>query len=101
MTTLDDAVAAHMAHGAGACADPLTDSLATQLQPHQPPAKRQGWEDEVIAPRIPWAFYGLVVVSTVLVCALVSGCGGGREAHDDPTRTTQPVDCKATPELCK
>ena len=100
MTTLDDAILAHLTHGAGACADPLTDSLLDQLLPTQQPKLREGWQTEVIDPPIPWAFYGLVVACTVAVCSLLSGCGGGGE-DEAPTATTQPVDCKARPELCK
>lgn len=33
-----------------------------------------------------------------LLCAL-SGCGGGDEEEDQ--KDTQPVDCKAQPELCR
>lgn len=41
MSTLDDAIAAHMAHGAGACTDPLTDCLFDQMQPSQPQRRFQ------------------------------------------------------------
>ena len=98
MSTLDDAIQAHMAHGAGACTDPLTDSLLDQLQPLQQPTVRAGWEHEPIAPPIPWRLYSLLAAATVVVSALLSGCGGGGD--DDTTSGTQPVDCKATPERC-
>ena len=63
---------------------------------------RAGWEHERIDPPIPWAAYALIVAATVLVTALLSGCGGGgSEDEDDGQSTTQPVDCKATPEKCK
>jgi hypothetical protein len=67
---------------------------------HHRPRIRAGWEDEQIAPPIPWAWYGLVAVCTVLVSALLSGCGGGSD-EDDQRATTQPVDCFVTPERCK
>jgi hypothetical protein len=101
MSTLDDAILAHMTHGAGAGADPLTDSLVDQAQLQQPRPVRANWERETIAPPIPWAFYGLVVACTVAVSALLSGCGGDSGPDEDTTSTTQPVNCVATPEKCK
>lgn len=102
MSALDDAIASHMTHGAGACADPLTDSLFDQMlpPPHPVAATRPGWENEPIAPPIPWRLYGLVAAGTVVLSALLSGCGGD-SGPDDTTSSTQPVDCKARPELCK
>ena len=99
MSTLDDAILAHMTHGAGACADPLTDSLFDQLLPPPQPAARSDWADEPVATPIPWRLYSLLAAATVVVSALLSGCGGGGD--DDTTSGIQPVDCKATPELCK
>jgi hypothetical protein len=53
MSALDDAIAAQLVHGAGAGADPLTDSLCDQA--HTQPAEldgapplRAGWENEPI-----------------------------------------------------
>jgi hypothetical protein len=65
------------------------------------PQIRAGWEHEPVAPPIPWAAYGLVIVVTVLLSALLSGCGGGGSDEEDAQRGTQPVNCTATPELCK
>lgn len=100
MSTLDDAILAHLTHGAGAGADPLTDNMLDQLQPTPQPKLREGWEAETIDPAIPWLFYGLIVACTVAVSALLSGCGGDSEPDDDTPSSTQPVDCKARPELC-
>jgi hypothetical protein len=33
----------------------------------------------------------------LLAVSLMAGCGGG---HEDDTKDTEPVDCKARPELC-
>ena len=95
MSALDDAIQAHMTHGAGACADPLTDSLADQAQP----CLREGWAHEPIDPPIPWAFYAVVVAVTVALSALLTGCGG--DTGPDDTSTTQPVNCITNPERCK
>ena len=96
-TTLDDAVALHMAHAAGSGADPLTDSMLDQLAT-QPVPLREGWETEPIEVPLPWRLGALVVVVTALASALV-GCGGSTE-EDDP-KNTGPLDCRARPELCK
>lgn len=41
----------------------------------------------------------LLPVLVLLVCALLSGCGGGDD--EEPSKDTDPVDCKARPELCQ
>jgi hypothetical protein len=90
MSALDEAIAAHAAHGAGACADPLTDSFTEQFS--TAPARfsdlpagvyvRPGWEHEVAEPRVHRGLAALVLATTLLVCALLGGCGGG----DEPCR---------------
>ena len=62
MTTLDDAIQAHMAHPAASGFDPLTDSLADQAAPYP---LREGWQTEPIAVPMPWLL-GLL--------ALLVGC---------------------------
>jgi hypothetical protein len=99
MSTLDDAILAHMTHGAGACADPLTDCMLDQVLP-QHPALRPGWEDEPVNPPVHWRLLAAVAAATVLASALLSGCGGGSD-EDDGQSSTQPVNCAATPETCK
>ena len=69
MSTLDDAIQAHMAHGAGACADPLTDCLGEQMQPRL----REGWEDEPIDPPHAWRLYALAA----LVSFALAHCNRG------------------------
>lgn len=39
----------------------------------------------------------LLPVLLMLACAVLSGCGGG---DDEEQKDTDPVDCKARPELC-
>lgn len=78
-----------------ACAERRSCVLGTPR-----PATRAGWENEPIAPPIPWKFYAFVVACTVAVSALMSGCGGNGD-DTEPTSGTQPVDCVACPELCK
>ena len=77
MSALDDAIATHMAHGAGACADPLTDSLAEQCT--QPVPLRPGWENEVPEPPVHKGWALTIVLLTIVVSWLLSGCGGGGE----------------------
>lgn len=60
-TTLDQAVAAHLAHPAASGSAPLTTPL------------RAGWEHEPIEVPLPWRLGALMVVITALVSALV-GC---------------------------
>lgn len=99
MSALDDAIAAHAAHGAGACADPLTDSLTEQCKPF--PARfsdlpagiyvRPGWENEVPEPPVHRGLAALVFLVTLLVCALLGGCGGSDEpCRDDFTGPPAP-----------
>lgn len=97
-TTLDDAVAAHMAHAAASGADPLTDSIFDQLATQPALPLREGWEHEPIEVPLPWRLGALVVVVTAVVSALV-GCGGSTE--EDETKDTRPLDCRARPELCQ
>lgn len=63
MSTLDDAIATHMAHAAGACADPLSDSLAEQQA--QQPRLREGWEHEPADPPHSWGLYALAMLLSV------------------------------------
>jgi hypothetical protein len=89
MSALDDAIAAHAAHSAGACTDPLTDSLAEQCLPGVP--MRAGWEHEVPVPPLHKGWAISVVLVTILVCWLLSGCGGGDEpCRDDFTGPPAP-----------
>jgi hypothetical protein len=100
MSALDDAIATHMAHGAGACADPLTDSLADQCT--QPAPLRPGWENEPAEPPIHWGWLATVVVLTVLVQALLAGCGGGDLPPDeDDSKRIAPPACATNPEVCR
>ena len=69
MSTLDDAVQAHMAHGAGACADPLTDSLAEQTQPR----RREGWENEPIDPPHAWGWYAAAALASIALAHCTRG----------------------------
>jgi len=103
MSLLDDAVAAFLAPSSGH-SDPLT--AATLDQCTQPaaldaPLVREGWEDEPIAPPHPWVFYAACAVCGFFLFLLV-GCGGGGDEPpcDDTPPNSQPVDCKARPELC-
>jgi hypothetical protein len=70
MSTFDDAIATHCAHGAGACSDPLTDSLAEQTQQ---PRLREGWEDEPIDPPHAWGLYALAVLVSFALAHCTSG----------------------------
>lgn len=72
MSTLDDAVQAHMAHGAGACADPLTDRLSEQMQPRL----REGWENEPVDPPHNWFLYAVVLLVTVALSHCTRGLSG-------------------------
>lgn len=124
MTALDEAIAAHAAHGAGACADPLTDSLVEQCARFSDlPASvhlRPGWEHEVPEPRVHRGLAALVFVATLLVCWLLSGCGGGDEpcrsdfagpatpevqalplCPDDGQGRVTPPNCTTHPERCR
>lgn len=127
MSALDEAIAAHAAHGAGACADPLTDSFTEQFSTAParfadlPPSVyvRPGWENEVAEPRVPRTLAALVLAVTLLVCALLGGCGGGDEpcrddfvgppapgteawplCPDDGRGRITPPNCTTHPELC-
>lgn len=73
MSALDDAIAAELSHPAGACADPLTDSLASQAGAAQTPALRAGWEHEPIEVPVPWRLLALVVLLSALAFSL-AGC---------------------------
>lgn len=42
----------------------------------------------------------MALVCAMLLCNLLTGCGGGGDEEDE-LKTTMPVDCKAHPELCK
>lgn len=121
MSPLDHAIATHLAHGAGACADPLTDSLAEQCtQPAALPVLRAGWEHEPAEPPAPLGWMAAVAIVTVLLSAPLSGCGGGGEpchdatagppapgtetwplCHDDGRARITPPNCTTHPELCR
>lgn len=103
MSTLDDAIATHLAHGAGACTDPLTDCLAEQCTAPAPlHATRPGWENEPAEPPLPWSGMALVVLLTLLLCALLSACGGNDLwPADDDDKRIGPPDCKNHPEQCR
>lgn len=88
MSALDDAIAAHLAHPAGGCGDPLSEALLEQAQgvighapvAHGPVVLREGWEDEPV--RVPhlWWFYLLCFVAG----CLLSGCGGSFDKDEEP-----------------
>lgn len=72
MSTLDNAIQAHMAHGAATCADPLTDSLAEQTTPRL----REGWENEPVDPPHAWGLYALAMLVTVALSHCTRGWSG-------------------------
>ena len=72
MTTLDDAIATHMAHGAATCADPLTDSLAEQMQPRL----REGWEAEPVDPPHAWGLYAVAAFGAFALSHCTRGWSG-------------------------
>lgn len=90
MSALDDAIAAHAAHAAGACADPLTDSLAEQCtRPADlPPGVhlRPGWENEPAEPPIPWRWIWPLAALITAVLGMLGGCGGGGDDDEAPCR---------------
>jgi len=58
MSALDDAIATHMAHPAGAGADCLTDSLCDDQRTAPAPLHiRDGWEHEPVEVPHPWLLY--------------------------------------------
>lgn len=73
MSTLDDAILAHMAHGAGACADPLTDSLSEQTTQ---PRLREGWENEPVDPPHAWGLYFVAVLVSIALAHCTRGWSG-------------------------
>jgi hypothetical protein len=100
MSALDDAIAHHMAHGAGACADPLTDSMAEQCT--QPVLLRPGWENEVPEPPVHKGWALSVLLATIFVCWLLSGCGGGDLLPDEEDlKRIVPHACATNPEVCR
>jgi hypothetical protein len=100
MSALDDAIASQLAHGAGACADPLTDSLFEQCT--QPVPLRPGWEHEPAEPPVPWFWMALVVVLTLAASAALAGCGGGDLLpDDDDAQRIDPPACTTHPERCR
>jgi hypothetical protein len=91
---------AHMAHPAGGCGDPLSESLCDQaafattpgeLPAPLAPRRREGWETERTDPPVTWPVM-LVWVLALLCGIFTCGCGGGDmpEAEDD-TRVTTPA----------
>lgn len=103
MSLLDDAVAAFLAPSSGH-SDPLT--AATLDQCTQPaaldaPQLREGWENEPIDVPPNWRFVLACVLCGLFAFVLV-GCGGGCDEPpcDEVPPNSQPVDCKARPELC-
>jgi len=72
MSTLDDAVLAHMAHGAGACTDPLTDSMVEQTQPRL----REGWENEPADPPHNWGVYAIAALCSFALAHCTRGWSG-------------------------
>lgn len=99
MSTLDDAIAAHMAHGAASGFDPLTDSLAEQ-QDMQTPALRAGWETEPTEVHFPRWLALAAITAGIVLSMLLTGCGGGGDDEEDAEQPRPSVDCKATPEKC-
>lgn len=111
MTDLDHAVMQHMTHAAGSGADPLTDSLYSQMQPGAEPPLRAGWEDEPADPPHPLLAY--LIMFLIFALLPLAGCGGSTseadedpavavQAEDDAGRVTrQPVDCATFPERCR
>lgn len=80
MSTLDDAISAHLAHPAGAGFDPLTDSLAEQdlmatqsAALDEAPRLREGWETEPVRVPHAWGVYVVTFLVGLLSFAL-SGC---------------------------
>ncbi len=72
MSTVDDAIQAHMTHGACAGADPQTDSLGEQTQPRL----REGWEDEAADPPHNWALYAIAALLSFALAHCTRGWSG-------------------------
>ncbi|ALV06672.1 hypothetical protein [Roseateles depolymerans] len=43
----------------------------------------------------------MALVCALMLCNLLTGCGGGGDDDEDQRQSNLPVDCKAHPEQCK